>query len=101
MFFGSDGQLMSVKWKIYKTILRYSEGIDKPIVQPQFPMYYELSSDPHEDWNLFETRLDNGWIMAPGFRLIGEYQRSIQEYPNIKVGEDLARTSKVTRNDLR
>jgi len=26
--------------------------------------------------------------MAPVFRLIAEYQRSMQEYPNIKVGED-------------
>jgi hypothetical protein len=34
MFFGPDGELMSVKWEIYKVILRYSEGIDKPIVKP-------------------------------------------------------------------
>jgi arylsulfatase len=33
-------------------ILRYSAGVDKPIVKPQFPMTYDLSSDPHEDWNL-------------------------------------------------
>lgn len=25
MFFGIDGELMSIKWKIYKTIFRYTE----------------------------------------------------------------------------
>jgi arylsulfatase len=29
-----------------------------------------------------------GWILAPSFKLIGEDKRSIQEYPNIKVGEE-------------
>jgi hypothetical protein len=90
MFFGMDGELMSIKWKIYKTIFRYTEShsIDKPYIRPQLPMIYDLSSDPHEDSNLFETDLTNGWILAPDFKLIGEYERSMKEYPNIKVGED-------------
>lgn len=29
-----------------------------------------------------------GWILAPDFKLIGEYEQSLQEYPIIKVGED-------------
>lgn len=88
MFFGPDGELMSVKWKIYKTILRYSEGIDKPIVKPQFPMTYDLSSDPHENWNLFDTRLDNGWMFVPVFRNIGLYEASVKKYRNTKPGEE-------------
>jgi arylsulfatase len=90
MFFGVDGELLSIKWKIYKTIFRYTEShaIDKPYIQPQFPMFYDLSSDPHEDSNLFETDVTVGWILAPNFKLIGEYERSRKEYPNIKVGED-------------
>jgi len=91
MFFGIDGELMSIKWKIYKTIFRYTESpasIEKPYIKPQFPLIYDLTSDPHEDNNLFYTDLTNGWILAPDFKLIGEYQRSVKEYPNIKVGED-------------
>lgn len=79
---------MSVKWKIYKVILRYSEGVDKPIVKPQFPMFYDLSSDPHEDCNLFSTRLDNFWMMAPAYRVIAEYEMNVKKYPNIKPGEE-------------
>ncbi len=26
MFFGTDGELMSIKWKIYKTVFRYAES---------------------------------------------------------------------------
>jgi arylsulfatase len=93
MFFGVDGELMSIKWKIYKTIFRYTENTVYPAIQsgfitPQFPMIYDLSSDPHEDNNLFYTDLTVGWILAPNFKLIAEYQRSVMDYRNIKVGED-------------
>jgi arylsulfatase A-like enzyme len=88
MFFGPDGELMSVKWKIYKVIFRYSEGIDKPIVKPQFPMFYDLSSDPHENWNLMNTKLDNVWMLAPVYRAITEYEMSVKKYPNITPGQD-------------
>jgi arylsulfatase len=88
MFFGIDGELMSIKWKVYKTIFRYSENVEKPYIKPQFPMIYDLSSDPHEDNNLIYSDLTVGWILAPNFKLIAEYQRSLQQYPNIKVGED-------------
>jgi arylsulfatase A-like enzyme len=90
-FFGIDGELMSTKWKTYKTIFRYAESpvsIQKPYVKPQIPMIYDLSSDPHEDNNLMYTDLTLGWVLAPSFKWITEYERSIKEYPNIKVGED-------------
>jgi len=48
LFFGPDGSLMSTKWHNIKIWLRYSESIEKPIVTPQFPMIFDLSSDPDE-----------------------------------------------------
>ena len=51
-------------------------------------MFYDLSSDPHEDNNLFDTDLTNAWMLAPCFKLIGEYRRSLKEYPNIMTGEE-------------
>ena len=93
MFFGIDGELMSVKWKIYKVIFRYTDNtlspaIQSPYIKPQFPMFFDLTSDPHEDNNLFYTDLTNGWMYAPIFKIIGKYERSVKEDPNIKVGED-------------
>ncbi|CAG7618574.1 arylsulfatase [Rhodococcus opacus] len=91
LFFGPDGELMSVKWKYYKMILRYTEdlpAIQSGFVTPQFPMMYDLSSDPHEDMNLWWTNLTNAWMFSPFLGLIGEYEKSVKEYPNIKVGEE-------------
>jgi arylsulfatase len=90
MFFGVDGELMSIKWKHYKVIFRYTEtpAVDKGFITPQWPMFYDLSSDPHEDNNLIFSDLTNAWMLAPCYKLIGEYKRNIEEYPNIKVGED-------------
>ncbi len=98
MFFGIDGELLSIKWKIYKTIFRYTEtpALEKPYIASQFPMFYDLTSDPHEDNNLFNSDMTCGWILAPCFKLIGEYQRSLKEYPNIKVGEDFKGYKKST-----
>src|SRR5271155_3541575 len=89
-FFGTDGELLSIKWKIYKTIFRYTEApsLEKPYIAPQMPMFYDLTSDPHEDNNLINSDLTCGWILAPNFKLIGEYRNSVKEYPNIKVGEE-------------
>jgi arylsulfatase A-like enzyme len=91
MFFGNDGELMSIKWKFYKTVFRYT--VDSPAIQsaylkPQLPMMYDLSSDQHEDFNLWWTDLTQGWVLAPTLKIIFEYERSLKEYPNIKVGED-------------
>ena len=91
MFFGDDGELMSIKWKYYKTVFRYT--VDAPALQsaylkPQLPMIYDLSNDPHEDHNLWVTDLTMTWMFAPNYRIIAEYERSVREYPNIKVGED-------------
>ncbi len=93
MFFGVDGELMSIKWKLYKIVFRYtsdspSPAVESSYIKPQLPMFYDLSSDPHEDSNLFYTDFTNAWMLGPAFKLIGEYARSVREYPNIKVGEE-------------
>jgi len=67
---------------------RYTDGVDKPIVRPQFPIVDDLSSDPHENYNLFETKLDNGWMLAPVFRNTMQYEMSVKQYPNITPGEE-------------
>ena len=93
MFFGIDGGLLSVKWRTCKVIFRYTENTPRPAmeqayVKPQFPMCYDLSSDPHEDNNLFYSDLTNTWMLWPALKLVAEYERSVKEYRNIGVGED-------------
>jgi arylsulfatase A-like enzyme len=93
MFFGTDGELMSVKWRYYKMITRYAQGpaleaINNPYVKPQLPLFYDLSSDPHEDFNLWTTTLTMGWVFLPMLETIGAYEKSVKEFPNIAPGED-------------
>ena len=84
---------MSIKWKHIKTVFRHTVDSPDPAIQstyikPQLPMMYDLSSDPHEDTNLFYSDLTNGALLAPSFKAIAQYERSLKQYPNIKVGED-------------
>jgi arylsulfatase len=91
LFFGPDGELMSIKWKSYKVVFRYTTNapaVQSGFVKPQLPMMYDLSSDPHEDSNLWWTDLTNAWMLAPCLKLIGEFEVSTKKYPNIKVGEE-------------
>jgi arylsulfatase A-like enzyme len=88
LFFGPDGSLMSSKWRQVKAVFRYCEGIAEPILQPQFPMVFDLGSDPGERYNLFNTKLDMGWMFGVVFRTVGAYEKSIAQYPNIKPGQE-------------
>jgi arylsulfatase A-like enzyme len=88
LFFGPDGSLMSSKWRQVKGIFRYCAGIAEPLVEPQFPMFFDLGSDPGERYNLFNTKLDMGWMFGVAFRAIAEYEKSVAQYPNIKPGEE-------------
>ena len=78
----------STKWHSIKVVLRYSEGIDQPIVTPQWPMLFDLASDPNELYNLMATKMDMGWMLGVALKFVGDYQKSVAEYPNIKTGEE-------------
>ena len=36
------------------------QGIADPIVQPKFPMFFDVGCDPGERYNLFQFKLDMG-----------------------------------------
>ena len=96
VFFGPDGSLMSVKFHNIKVWLRYSESIEKPIVSAQFPMIFDLGSDPGERNALFGDKMDVGWMFFAVFPFIEAYQKSIVQYPNIEPGEDFTGYPKLT-----
>jgi len=79
---------MSVKWHNIKIWLRYSEGIEKPIVAPQFPMIFDLGSDPAERNALFADKMDNGWMFELILPYVAQYEKSVAQYPNIRPGEE-------------
>ena len=88
VFFGPDGSIMSAKWHDIKIWLRYTEGFDKPIVRPHMPIVYDLGSDPGENYNLFDDKMDVGWEAAVVLPVVFEYEKSFAQYPNIKPGQE-------------
>ncbi|MEO9778811.1 MAG: arylsulfatase [Sedimentitalea sp.] len=91
MFFGTDGELMSVKWRNYKMIKRMTAGpayeaIDQAYIEPQLPLFFDLSSDPHEDFNLWTTTLTMAWLFDPMLHTIGAFEESVKKFPNIPAG---------------
>jgi arylsulfatase len=88
IFFGSDGQLMSAKWHDLKAVLRYCEGMELPVVQPEFPLLFDLESDPQERYNLMNYRMDGNWMANLIFPAVMEYEASVAKFPNIPPGTD-------------
>jgi arylsulfatase A-like enzyme len=88
LFFGSDGGVMSAKWRNIKLVHRYCEGMDQPFVTPNAPLIFDLESDPQERYNLSYYRMDNGFVERVLLPILGEYMRSIAQYPNIEPGAE-------------
>lgn len=91
MFFGVDGELMSIKWRYYKMIKRgFSDPqlttLNQAAEDFQLPKFYNLANDPQEDFNLWDTELTMTWLFAPMLEIEGAYRKSIGEYPNIQPG---------------
>jgi arylsulfatase len=44
-----------------------------------FPAIFNIERDPREEVNIVGT---SAWVIAPYLRVIGEYQKSLEKYPN-------------------
>ena len=60
-------------------ILRYSKGIEEPIVEPQVPVAYDLNGDPQQIWNITATKQDNAWMLVPVYREVARYEGECEE----------------------
>jgi len=88
LYFGLDGELMSVKWRHFKVIFRKSDSINHPITSVQMPIVHDLLNDPGERWNLWEQTMDMGWVLEPVLKEIAQFRRTVAQHPNVKTGED-------------
>jgi len=88
IYHGSDGEVMSAKWKNIKVVFRYAETFDGPMIKPQFPMAFDLIDDPGEQLNLTSESMDMMWMFGPAIQRIIALQKSFAEYPNIQAGQE-------------
>jgi arylsulfatase len=90
LYFGTDGEIISAKWKTMKVHFRYTESSSwiAPYISPQLPMVFDLISDPHETIDLMQADLTAGWVIGAAMRPLVALQQSAAEYRNIRIGEE-------------
>ena len=90
VFLGTDGEVVSVKWKTMKVHFRYTEtdSWTAPLVKPQIPSVYDLFSDPAETLNLMDSDLTVAWVIRAAMGPLIELGQSAAQYPHVPVGAD-------------
>ncbi len=88
MYIGDD--LVAVKWRNFKMHFLTREGRVAPVVKWTVPLLYNVGADPGETRELNQTEEVGQYIWAATEALmyVGEIRESMQNFPNIKPGED-------------
>ncbi len=82
-------ELASVKWRTFKIHFKTYESLWAPAQTYQFPRVYDVANDPGEVTNLMHSPLAiYSWVYGPMRTILNEKAKSMQEFPNIKPGEE-------------
>jgi arylsulfatase len=90
VYFGTDGQPISAKWKTFKVHYRYTDSDSwiAPYIKPQIPMVCDLITDPNETIDLMQSQLTYAWVIGAASAPLGALAQSAAKYPHVKVGEE-------------
>jgi arylsulfatase A-like enzyme len=92
LYWSDEGDLMALRygnWKVHFAVQR-AEGTaawQEPLVPLRFPMLVNLRSDPFENAELaadlyyWKWRADRVYALAPAGALVGQYMKTLMEYP--------------------
>jgi arylsulfatase len=87
VYIGDD--LFAVKWRTFKIHLKTAESLWAPVQTNIFPTVYDIRNDPGEDNELMKQGLFSySWVYGAMGQLLQSKMASMQEYRNIKPGED-------------
>jgi arylsulfatase len=91
ILYGTDGGLLTVKWKTmkvhFRTVLEAGGALFGPYLTPQLPALYDLIADPQEKNNIIETSLSDAWAIGAALRPVVAFEESAKRFPHIKTGE--------------
>lgn len=80
-------KLFGVKWRNYKMVTR---TIDKAWANPtqeyDVPLFFDLHTDPKEEYPLDPRWIELGWIRWPAGQVLSDHAASLQKEPPIKPG---------------
>jgi len=84
-------RVFAVKWRSLKVHFFTAESTFAPIVEHTFPQVYDIKNDPDEKRELWkEEGYSHLWVMKPVMGILGDLERSMKAYPNIRPGQDFA-----------
>ena len=84
-------RIFAVKWRSLKVHFFTAESTFSPIVDHTFPQVYDIKNDPDEKRELWcGEGYAHLWAMKPVMKILTGLNKSIQEYPNIKPGQDFS-----------
>jgi arylsulfatase len=85
------GEFVAVRWRVFRIYPKqFVPSTGNPampgmagnrVEMSGYPAIYNIEQDPREEVNVIAT---NGWVIGQYRRLIGEYQKSLEKYPNPK-----------------
>jgi len=97
MFFHHDSELLAIKWRNFKVhflmrdaprgeVVAAGQGVTHGVrTQPNYPWIFDIENDPKELWDISFT---NGWLGPTVGRILQDYQKSVEKFPNIKPGAE-------------
>jgi arylsulfatase len=77
------GELHAVKWRDWKMHLHWHPEVNEGKGKLESPYLFNVKTDMKEEYDIFVT---NTWVAGPIMRLIQDYERSMQEFPNVSPG---------------
>jgi arylsulfatase A-like enzyme len=91
LYWSDEGDLMALRygnWKVHFNVQR-AAGVaawQEPLVPLRFPMLVNLRTDPFEEAELSSIyyakwRADRVFVLAPAGALVGQYMKSLMEFP--------------------
>ncbi len=66
-----------------------TEGTHSVVQTYTFPQFFDIKEDVKESYELWgNDGYAHAWVMGPVSKILGGLAASMQEYPNIKPGQD-------------
>ena len=79
----------AVKWRSMKVHFAATEGTHSVVQTYTFPQLFDIKEDVKESYELWgNDGYAHAWVMAPVSRILAGLASSMQQYPNIKPGQD-------------
>jgi arylsulfatase len=81
--------VFAVKWRNMKVHFATAEGTHAFLRKYTFPQVFDIKEDPKESFELWGNEgYAHAWVMSPVSKILGELQKSMKRYPNIRPGQD-------------